>query len=281
MEIKTHTPPKIYVSWFPGCCNPETLEFLTQKTEAEGIETRHLDDCARRIADSELALGFHLPTPPGEAPRINLADGSVLEPFRDGRMKDLVLTDLPFFGLHLGYSCLKVRKNVGPDLADSPTLSRAETAERICDSLVELQRLTGKRVLIENLDYGPTGAMEYVCEPEFAREVCEQSGAGFLWDIAHARVSAKPMGLEEDEYLHRFVTDLASHVAQIHINSPKDGKDAHLPPTDIEHTWLKRILDAGARPEVVTLERAWGEEKGITFARRLKPELSMLRASLR
>ena len=269
--------PRFFVSWFPGCAEPETLRYLDEQTEAEGIEMRHLDDEARRIAASPLSLSYHLPTLPGEAVHINLATDALLTPYREGRMTALSLSDVPFAGYHCGYSCIEVRKIVGPDEALSPTLSREETADRIVATLLELRELAGREVLIENMDYGPTGAMEYVCEPAFMRELCERAGCGAIWDIGHALVSAAPLGLTETEYMESFVRELAPHLREIHINSALDGKDAHLPVTRRESGWLRRMLDVGAQPYCIVLERAWGEEAGTTFAGRLRDEVAELR----
>ena len=270
--------PRLFVSWFPGCAEPETLRYLDERTEAEGIEMRHLDDEARRIAASALSLSFHLPTAPDGDVHINLATDAILAPYREGRMAALSLSDVPFAGYHCGYSCLEVRKVVGPDEALSPTLSREETADRIVATLAELKGLTGREVLIENMDYGPTGAMEYVCEPAFMRELCERAGCGAIWDIGHALVSAAPLGLTETEYMESFVRELAPHLREIHINSALDGKDAHLPATDREYGWLRRMLAAGAEPYCVALERAWGDEEGLSFAQRLGAEVDQLKA---
>ena len=274
--MENPSPPPVFVSWFPGCAEPETLDKLSADTRAAGVEMRHLDDDARAISASDLRLSFHLPTPPQEQVMVNLATEDILTPYREGRMGLLSLSDAPFVGYHCGYSCLRVRKMVGPEQALSPTLGREETADRIAATITELRRLTGKRVLVENMDYGPTGAMEYVCEPPFIRELCERAGCGAIWDIGHALVSAAPLGSSENDYMESFVSELAPLLGEIHINSPSDGMDAHLPATRRELDWLRRMLAAGARPHCVVLERAWGEESGPHFAERLKPEVAQL-----
>jgi uncharacterized protein (UPF0276 family) len=271
---------RILVSWFPGCSDLAALGCLVEKAGVDGIEMRYLDDDALRLADAGVLVSFHLPTLPGEQVEINLASEEILAPYREGRMGLLELARVPFLGYHFGYSCLRVRKVNGPDEALSPTLSREETAERIGATVKELAAITGKEILVENMDYGPTGALEYVCEALFTREVCEQFGCRMLWDIGHGLVSAAAKKLSEEEYMGSYVEELAPYVREIHVNSPRGGKDAHLPATDHELSWLKRMLQAGTNPYAVVLERAWGNQRGLDFAEVLVSEVHTVREVL-
>ncbi len=272
--------PLLLASWFPGCSDEDALRLL-KDAGVDGIELRHLGDEAARIRKAGLLVSFHLPTPNGEEPRINLCADDFCAPFKDGRMKGLALSDISFLGFHLGYSCLEARKVAGgPDLPLSPTLSEMETLSRIARTVRELRALTGREILVENLDYGPTGALEYVCEVPFIRRLCEESGCGLIWDISHAMVSAEPMGLTVVQYLSSYIKQLSPFVREIHLNRAHDGKDAHLPAGEEEHGWLRRGFEAGMRPIAVTLERHWGNESGAVFAARLAEELRELRQEI-
>jgi uncharacterized protein (UPF0276 family) len=109
-------------------------------------------------------------------------------------------------------------------------------------------------LLLENLDYWPTGAYEYVSEPDFVASVIEDAGVEFLLDIAHAQVAAARLGMRSDDYLDR----LPLHrIRQIHVSGPRvrDGVliDAHEPLTDEDYRLLGRVLRA-RRPSAVTFE---------------------------
>lgn len=279
-EMEFSRDPLVFVSWFPGCSDQTVLEFLAKDVGVDGIEMRYVGDEARKIADSGLLVSFHLPTLPGDHIQINLASDEVLAPYREGRMGLLELAGVPFLGYHFGYSCARVQKVNGPDVALSPTISREETAERIGATVQELTAITGKEVLVENMDYGPTGALEYVCEAGFTRQVCEEYGCGFIWDIGHGIVSAGAKRLTEEQYMGSYVEQLSRYVREIHINSPGYGKDLHLPATDRELGWLKRMLDAGAQPYALVVERAWGNLEGRHFADVLAPEVQAVREVL-
>jgi uncharacterized protein (UPF0276 family) len=160
-------------------------------------------------------------------------------------------------------------------------LSRAETLARIKATIAGLQKVSGREILIENLDYGPTGARAYICEPDFIRTVCADAGCGMIWDIAHAENSAGPMHLSEEAYLNALLKKLAPFIREVHLNSPQNGRDAHQPVTSRELNWLKSGLTQGIKPYFLVLERAWGDLTGFEFAQTLLPEVEMLSTFVR
>jgi sugar phosphate isomerase/epimerase len=190
--------PLFLVSWFPGISRPEVLARL-KDAGIDGIELRHVDEESRRIADAGFLVSFHLPfLKDGTPQEINLVNERILAPYREGRMAGLALSPLPYVGYHFGYSALEIEKQRnGPDTALTPTLPRAEVAARMRPIVAELAVQIGKQVLLENVDYGPTGAVEYVCEPAFLRECAEAWGCGTLLDVAHERAVVAPEGDEQ------------------------------------------------------------------------------------
>lgn len=93
---------------------------------------------------------------------------------------------------HLGFSS-KLTGTEGIDnhnYAIGEVLSEKEIFETITESLTIISEMLRKRgyngkILIENLDYHPTGAYEYVCDPEFISKIAKETGYGVLLDIAH------------------------------------------------------------------------------------------------
>ncbi len=274
----TEGGPSLLVSWFPGSSELDVMARL-RAGGIDGIELRHVDEESLRIRDAGMVVSFHLPflndsTPP----EINLASERILRPYREGSMAGLVASYLPFLGFHFGYSALEVEKRHGPEVALTPTLSREETAARIGATVAELATLTGKEILLENMDYGPTGALEYVCEPQFLRACAEAWGCGTILDIAHAMVSAAPLGWATEKYVEALITETAHLVRSIHVSAPLNGLDMHLAATPEVLHWLRRALCAGARPATIILERL--PPAGLSpmrFAEMLLSELSSLR----
>ncbi len=253
--MQTDDDPLFLVSWFPGCSEPDVMARLSSGG-IDGFELRHVDEESLRIRAAGMVVSFHLPfLNDGTPPEINLANESILHPYREGRMAGLAASCLAYLGFHFGYSALEVQKRHGPEVAVSPTLSREETAARIGATVAELANFTGREILLENMDYGPTGALEYVCEPQFLRICAEAWGCGTILDIAHAMVSAAPLGRTTESYLEAMIGETTHLVRSIHVNAPREGLDMHLPATPEVLRWLRRARSAGARPSTIILER--------------------------
>ena len=167
--------------------------------------------------------------------------------------------------VHLGFPCEKVGKMPPDDhnYALSEILPREEVKERILDSLDYLTANLEIPLAIENLDYHPGGAYEYVCEPDFIREILEKNPRVFLLlDIAHVEISAIELSKEKPEnrsaVTREYLKDLPlERVIELHLNAPtwenNVGLDMHLPLTRVEETLLKELLNL-PNLEVVNLE---------------------------
>lgn len=114
----------------------------------------------------------------------------------------------------------------------------------------------GVPLLLENYNYHPTNAYEYVCEPETFSAVLADVGCDMLLDLAHAQISARNMQRGDPRgYLAQL--PLAT-VREIHINHPFDDGtqmlDRHLPigPGDLD--LLEWTLARTPRAEAITLE---------------------------
>jgi hypothetical protein len=131
---------------------------------------------------------------------------------------------------HLGFSS----KLVGTEGIDNhnyaigEVLSEKEIFKSITDSLQiisEILREKGYKgkILIENLDYHPTGAYEYICKPDFISKVAKNTNCGVLLDLAHTIISAHSFGMDMIDFVEKIDVNL---IYEIHVNSPlyKNGK---------------------------------------------------------
>lgn len=183
-------------------------------------------------------------------------------------------TETPWISAHLGFACAEIAPDGGMMLPKSPVLPRETVRASIARTARGLAAALPVPLILENLDYWPTGAYEYISEPDFIADVLADAGTEFLLDLAHAQVAAARLGLSSDEYLARLPLDLVRH---IHVSGPRlhDGVliDAHEPLTDEDYRLLRRVL-AGSRPSAVTLEYH-GTDGAVVAA-----ELARLRAFL-
>ena len=166
----------------------------------------------------------------------------------------LQLAASPWYSLHLGFSCAEVDFWDEAMQALSPVLPEAIVFERSVQRILQLSEILPVPVLIENLDYNPTGAYEYVCRPDFIRKVLEHTNTFLLLDLAHAQVTASAMQITAEDYITQLPLE---KVRQIHLNRPgwRDGRlvDSHLMLEDEDYALLETVLK-NTQPWAVTLE---------------------------
>lgn len=107
-------------------------------------------------------------------------------------------------------------------------LSREETFDRISASLSTISNKFKKigykgKILIENLDYHPTGAYEHICEPGFISKIAEYAGCPILLDVAHTIISSHHLGIKAIDFVKEVGVD---NIYEVHVNSPlcKEGE---------------------------------------------------------
>ncbi len=147
--------------------------------------------------------------------------------------------------------------------------SRELVAENILRNAARLQKtiLGNMPLLLENYNYHPTNAYEYVCEPPFFGELIRTIDCGVLLDLAHARISANNMGWESPQrYLEALPLD---RVREIHLSHPtlRDGQmiDTHLPIDSSDVELLAWTLDH-TPAEAITLEVSENVDEAILLA---------------
>ena len=186
----------------------------------------------------------------------------------------LAATGAPWLSVHLGFASAEVGPEGPMMVPRSAVLPRDAVYEAICKNARELAEAVPVPLLVENLDYWPTGAYEYVSEPGFIADVVEAAGVAFLLDLAHAQVAAARLGIPIDEYLAR----LPLHrVCELHVSGPRlvEGTlfDAHEPLVEEDYRLIALVLRE-AWPQAVTFEYH-GEDAAAVPA-----EISRLRIAL-
>lgn len=166
----------------------------------------------------------------------------------------LALSRSPWYSLHLGFSTEEVDFYDEAMQAVSALQPRGLVLQRCISRLKELKELLPVPILVENLDYNPTQAYEYVCEPDFIQDVIQDTGTWLLLDLAHARVTAHAFDISVEDYIDQLPL---GKVRQIHLNRPgwRDNRlvDAHLALVEEDYILFEKILER-CRPWAVTLE---------------------------
>ena len=153
-------------------------------------------------------------------------------------------TDTPYVNLHLS-----PRPENYPAVARDTTDPRdiaAVTDAMLAGIALVVEHFDAEHVVLENVPYYALegNVMRPASEPAVIRRVVEESGCGFLFDISHARLSARHMGLDEEAYIAQMPGE---HLRELHVTGI--GRDQaghvrdHLALTDADWPFLDRVLD--------------------------------------
>lgn len=143
---------------------------------------------------------------------------------------------------------------------------RAHCLANILRNGKRLKEWVGIPLLLENYNYHPTNAYEYVCEPETFSSLVEEIGCEMLLDLAHAQISAFNMKWPS---VHDYLAALPLHkVREIHINHPYDdnGKqmlDRHLPISEADLDLVSWTLERTPNAQVITIESESPDEAAL------------------
>jgi uncharacterized protein (UPF0276 family) len=204
------------------------------------------------------------------------------DPFADAALPEaqamLALCRPPWFSTGIGASAEPQGHTTpfwrGADAAELQ--SRGEVIANIIRNGKRLADWLGETpLLLENYNYHPTNAYEYICEPETFHRLIEAIDCGVLLDLAHAQISAHNLGWPNAQsYLRALPLE---RVREIHVNHPaysaEHGQmlDRHLP-LGVEDLDLLRWTLAHTPATVVTLESESPDEPT------LRHEIALLRS---
>ncbi len=181
-------------------------------------------------------------------------------PFQDDVMREaralLDAAKSPWFSTGIGASAEPQAHRFGPYREGDVVQPRERVISNIIRHGRRLKDWVGVPLLLENYNYHPTKAYEYVCEPEVVHHVLDEIGCEMLLDLAHAQISANNMGWESSrKYLEALPLE---RVREIHICHPiRNGKnllDGHQPLQTPDLELLGWTLDRTPKCEAVTLE---------------------------
>jgi uncharacterized protein (UPF0276 family) len=162
---------------------------------------------------------------------LNIGDKDFPERIREFDLPEKIQKINPkWVSFHLMYSASHVEQAVGNDQYDSvkttePLPSREEFLKTVCQNVRRAREMFGKEVLLENIEYVPEkyshGLLRFVTEPDFIRQVLEETDSGMLLDLEHAYVAAKNMGMRYIDYLKALPLE---RVREIHLSRPSSMK---------------------------------------------------------
>jgi len=124
----------------------------------------------------------------------------------------LVQTDTPFVNLHLAPTT-KDYPNV-PSKTTDPAQTEIIFANLLRDVHAVTRRFGAARVIIENIAPDGGATMLPALMPQNITRIVNETGCGFLLDLAHARIVAKYLGVDEREYVRALPVE---KIREVHV----------------------------------------------------------------
>lgn len=137
---------------------------------------------------------------------------------------------------------------------------------------------SGVLICVENNNYLLSPAYDYVIEPRFLSDLVFRNDIYFLYDIAHAHISAVNMGISFAEYYGGLPISRTRqvHVCKFGMRSERVAFDAHYAPDEMIYSELKKVLQE-SDVNYVTVEyykEMGGLIQSLQYLQNLQHELS-------
>lgn len=166
----------------------------------------------------------------------------------------LACTETPWISAHISMLSpghVFLAKYFGWHLREEPA---QVTQGWLIEQAAWLQKQVPIPLILENMPSLSPRRQAYEVDPGYIRQVLDETGAGFLLDLAHARVAASVFQRDIYDYLQQLPLE---RTVQIHVSGPRPRKqylyDAHEPLQEEDYHLLEWALTR-THPQVVTLE---------------------------
>lgn len=154
--------------------------------------------------------------------------------------------DLKLLTFHMASSCDKpyivngIFRKGGREYNEKEALNNAKT------NFSKIRKIFANKVklAIENNNYYPTDAYKYVTDPAFISRIVKENGLGFVFDIAHARITAHNQGIDYQIYKSLLPIDKAVqlHISSFRVLKNKLAFDTHDYPKEDEFSEVESLL---------------------------------------
>lgn len=134
-----------------------------------------------------------------------------------------------------------------------PLISRRRALQRAISNLKALLALSSVPIAIENQAHYQANAHDYLVDPSFITAIVQETGADFLLDVGHAKVSAHIWGT--NVYWKALPLE---KVIEWHVHRPGwhrgHLRDLHLPLSSDDFDFLRALLPHCPNLKAITLE---------------------------
>lgn len=112
------------------------------------------------------------------------------------------------------------------------------------------------KIALENNNYLNTSAYEIVTEPDFISKLVEKNEIYFLFDLAHARITAINKKINFQNYFSSLPMSktIQLHICEYSIDKIGFAQDSHDEPNEKTYENIKKIVDTNKSIKYMTLE---------------------------
>jgi uncharacterized protein (UPF0276 family) len=136
--------------------------------------------------------------------------------------------------------------------------SREELLQNARENISQIKALFGSQVsvAIENNNYYPTEAYRWITDADFIRQIVYENDIFFLFDIAHARVTAHNRELNYEDYKNVLPLDkmVQIHICHYAVDKNNIAYDEHNLPEKEEWEELKSLISSTCNVRYLTIE---------------------------
>ncbi|HIA12035.1 MAG TPA: DUF692 family protein [Flavobacteriales bacterium] len=182
-------------------------------------------------------------------------------------------SDLKLISFHMASGCTNPRLINGVYQVGGTELSRAQMKENATENVARFREIFGETILaVENNNFYPNTAYNYIADPDFIAEVVDENNLSFLFDTAHAKISAHNKQMEFEEYKNMLPL---TRMIQVHICKPAIDQDnmaydAHHCPDEDDLNEVKELLLAYKTIKYLTVEYYKDKENLINSLKQFK-----------
>ena len=136
----------------------------------------------------------------------------------------------------------------------------------------------GMLICVENNNYLRSPAYKYVIEARFLNDLVTKNDICFLYDIAHAHISAVNMGISFAEYYGGLPISRTRqvHICKFGMRSETEAFDAHYAPDEMIYSELRKVIKQ-SDVQYVTVEyykETEGLIRSLQYLKNMQHELS-------
>jgi uncharacterized protein (UPF0276 family) len=166
----------------------------------------------------------------------------------------------------------------GKFLPGGNKLTRANLISNASKNLTRIKDIFGPDIdiAVENNNHYKTEAYDYVTTPEFISEVVVSNDITFLFDIAHARVSAVNQEVSFENYIGRLPLDrlIQIHISRAGYNINGEIVDKHDRPGEEEIEEVINLLELYPEVKYLTVEYYRNADELVHLLNKLKMRIN-------